>query len=315
MVKPFITGTHNSGSYLYGGLELLKEGGSALDAIEEATRRVEENPDDTTVGMGGIPNLLGVQEMDASIMCGKTLKCGAVGAVKGYKYPISVARKVLDEAPHVFLVGEGAELFAEKMGCERGDLMTEHTQVLWEAFRDQAWDTLPDGYQGKSGAKEDDEIWNLHDWYDKLSDEHHGTVNIIARDINGDIASAVSTSGTALKLPGRLGDSPIIGAGNYCDNRYGAAACTGRGELAIRNSTARSIIWYLSSGMELREACIRAMKDIYELKTPGGMNCLAIDAKGNTMSAKTNQDSESFHWYMDVDMDEPERRIGINVSE
>ena len=108
MVKPFITGTHNSGRYLFSGVNILKEGGSAIDAIEEATRLVEENPNDTTVGMGGIPNLLGVQEMDASIMCGKTLKCGAVGAVKGYRYPISIARKVLDEAPHVFLVGEGA---------------------------------------------------------------------------------------------------------------------------------------------------------------------------------------------------------------
>jgi beta-aspartyl-peptidase (threonine type) len=315
MVKPFITGTRNSGKFLHAGVKILKEKGTALDAIEEATRLVEANPEDTSVGYGGIPNLLGVQEMDASIMCGRTLKCGAVGAVKGYKYPISIARKVLDEAPHVFLVGEGAELFAKRMGFEKGDLMTEHTRRLWEAFRDQAWETLPDGYRGKSGAMEDDETWNLHDWYDKLSDEHHGTVNIIARDVNGDIASAVSTSGTALKLPGRLGDSPIIGAGNYCDNRFGAAACTGRGELAIRNSTARSIIWYLSSGMEIREACFRAMKDIYELKTPGGMNCLAIDNKGNTMSARTNPDRESVHWYMDVEMVEPELRTGINVRE
>ncbi|MFH1179958.1 MAG: isoaspartyl peptidase/L-asparaginase, partial [Candidatus Bathyarchaeota archaeon] len=115
MVKPFIIGTRNAGEFLHGGVKVLREGGSALDAIEAATRLVESNPNDTSVGMGGIPNILGVQEMDASIMCGKTMAAGTVGAIKGYLHPISVARKVLDHAPHVMLVGEGAELFARVM--------------------------------------------------------------------------------------------------------------------------------------------------------------------------------------------------------
>ena len=114
MVKPFIIGTRNAGDYLYGGVNVLKEGGSALDAVEAATRLVEMNPKDTSVGLAGIPNILGVQEFDATIMCGKTMDSGAVGALQGYKHPISVARKVLDEAPHVLLVGEGAVPITEK---------------------------------------------------------------------------------------------------------------------------------------------------------------------------------------------------------
>jgi len=313
MVKPFIIGTNNAGPFLYAGVDALKAGGSALDAVEAATRLVESNPDDTSVGMSGIPNILGVQEMDASLMCGTTLRTGAVGALKGFLHPISVARKVLEEAPHVMLVGEGAELFARVMGCEEGSLETETSRKVYAAFVADAFE-----HEGIDQSQE----WvvtyarsqNLREWYDRLADKHHGTVNIQAMDENGYIASAVSTSGTALKFPGRLGDSPVIGAGNYCDNRFGAAACTGRGELAIRNCTARTIIHYMEDGLSLREACFRAMKDIHALKSFGGMNCLAMDAKGNTTSASTREDRESTHWYMDVGMREPEKRIGINVK-
>ncbi|MCW3991793.1 MAG: isoaspartyl peptidase/L-asparaginase, partial [Candidatus Bathyarchaeota archaeon] len=113
-------------------------------------------------------------------------------------------------------------------------------------------------------------------------------------------------SGMALKLPGRVGDSSIIGAGNYCDNRVGAAACTGRGELAIRLSTARIIVSYMEGGMGVRDACIQAMRDVQALKETGGMNCLALDRQGNTASASTSR--EPFHYYMDIDSEEPEKR-------
>ena len=314
MVKPFIIGTRNAGEFLHGGAKVLREGGSALNAIEAATRLVESNPNDTSVGMGGIPNILGVQEMDASIMCGKTMAAGTVGAIKGYLHPISVARKVLDNAPHVMLVGEGAELFGKVMGCEPGDLSTDMSRNVYDTFVRDAFDheEIDESQQWVvTYAKSQ----NLREWYDKLADKHHGTVNIMAMDENGDIASAVSTSGTALKFPGRLGDSPIIGAGNYCDNRYGAAACTGRGELAIRNSTARTIIHYMEDGLSVKEAAFRAMKDIHALKSFGGMNCLAMDNKGNTTSATTSPDRESVHWYMDVDSKEAELRKGIQVPE
>ena len=313
MIKPFIIGTKNAGDFLHAGAAILKAGGPALDAVEASTRLVEDNPGDTSVGTGGIPNVLGVQEMDASLMCGKTLRAGAVGAMKGFRYPISVARKLMEEAPHVLLVAEGAENFARVMGCAEGDLETDESRKVYRAFVDDAFE-----HEGI----DESQAWvidyvrsqNLREWYARLADEHHGTVNVQAVDANGDIAGAVSTSGTALKFPGRLGDSPIIGAGNYCDNRYGAAACTGRGELAIRNSTSRTLIHYMADGLGIEDAVARAMRDILALESFGGMNCLVMDAKGNTMSGTTVPERESVHWYMDVDSAEPERRVGINVS-
>lgn len=134
----------------------------------------------------------------------------------------------------------------------------------------------------------------------------------MAMDDSGDICSGVSTSGTALKFPERVGDSPIIGAGNYCDNEVGAAACTGRGELAIRRSTARTIISYMENGMSVGEACVQAMRDIHSLSETGGINCIAFDRDGNTMSAATRR--ESIHYYMDTDSEEPEERKGIWVK-
>jgi beta-aspartyl-peptidase (threonine type) len=240
------------------------------------------------------------------------MQAGAVGAIKGFTHPISVARKLLEEAPHVLLVAEGAENFARVMGCEEGDLETEESRKVYQAFVDEAFE-----HEGI----DESQAWvvsyarsqNLRDWYARLADEHHGTVNIQAMDAGGNIACAVSTSGTALKFPGRLGDSPIIGAGNYCDNRFGAAACTGRGELAIRNSTARTLIHYLADGLGVEAAAARAMQDIHALASFGGMNCLLMDAEGNTMSATTLTDRESIHWFMDTDSREPEKRTGINV--
>jgi beta-aspartyl-peptidase (threonine type) len=247
-------------------------------------------------------------------MCGKTLNAGAIGAVKGFIHPISIARKVLDHAPHVMLVGKGAELFADLMKCKKGDLMTERSKLVYQLFKKQALNDIPEDERYKKGILEYVKEQKLHEWYNKLSDEQHGTVNIMAMDSQGNIASAVSTSGTALKFPGRIGDSPIIGAGNYCDNRYGAAACTGRGELAIRNSTARTIIYNIKRGLNVREACSIALKDIHNLNSSGGMNCIAFDKKGNTSSATTREDKESIHWYFNVEMSEPEKRIGINVK-
>ena len=313
MVKPFIIGTRNAGQFLYAGADILREGGSALDAVEASTRLVESNPDDTSVGLSGIPNLFGVQELDASIMCGRTLRSGAVGAVKGFLHPISIARRVLEEAPHVMLVAEGAQLFARAMGMEAGELATEKSRQVYETFVRDAFEH-EDIDESQRWIVNYARSQNMKEWYGRLKDHYHGTVNVLAMDAAGDVASAVSTSGTALKFPGRLGDSPIIGAGNYCDNRYGAACCTGRGELAIRNSTARTIIHYMEDGLTAKEAAFRAMKDIHALKTFGGMNCLVLDRKGNTVSATTRVERESVHWYMAPDMEEPELRKGINVK-
>ncbi len=280
-------------------MRVLKAGGSAVDAVEAGIRLVEANPDDHTVGYGGFPNLLGQVELDASIMDGRHLTGGAVGAMRGYTYAISVARKVMEALPHVFLVGEGAERFAAEMGFERGDLLTEEARRVWEKrlredMSDEVFDRLA-------------EQTELSKWVKMATDPERarGTVNFIAQDGQGNICAGVSTSGWAWKYPGRLGDSPVIGAGNYADNRYGAAACTGMGEMAIRAATAHSVVFYLKMGLSLDAACRQAMADLNDL---GGrylsrMNFIALDREGRH-AGFSNAEGRSYV-YMTGDMDEP----------
>lgn len=312
MVKPFMIGTMNARGMLHIGVEIMRDGGSVIDAVEATVNAVEENPEDMSVGLGGIPNLMGATQLDASIMDGRTLRTGAVAAVEGYVYAISIARKVMDLTPHVLLVGPGAELFAKVMGFERADLSTERSRRYYDVFVREAFGEIEDERRREYMINYV-KTHKMREWYEKLHDEHWGTVNVMAMDAKGDICSGVSTSGLSLKFPGRVGDSSIIGAGNYCDNRVGAVACTGRGELAIRLSTARTIIGYMETGKDLREACIRAMRDVHILNETGSMNCIAFDKEGNTMSASTSWDS--IHSYMDVDSKEPEDRQGVWVKD
>ena len=266
--------------------EILQRGGSALDAVEAATRLVEANPDDHSVGLGGYPNLLGEVELDASIMDGATLRAGAVGALKGYRYPISVARHVMDELPHVMLVGAGAARFAAEIGMPAEDLLTDAAAHAWregiagrlpEAFRDAQGTIMAELLRRATHLAIDPE-------------RVAGTVNFIAQDRAGHLASAVSTSGWAWKYPGRLGDSPIIGAGNYADDRYGAAACTGWGELALRAGTARSVVLYLKHGYSLEDACGEAFRDLGALAGDPAqiiMSMVALDRRGNHCAVTT----------------------------
>jgi beta-aspartyl-peptidase (threonine type) len=236
---------------------------------------VELNAEDDSVGLGGLPNVLGQVQLDASIMDGRTLASGAVGALEGYRHPISVAREVMEHSPHVLLVGRGAARFAAEVGAEPGELLTEEARRKW---REMLRRVIPEEEIPKLSRKR-----NLLPIVKQTMELVHGTVNFLARDWKGDIASAVSTSGWPWKYPGRLGDSPIIGAGNYCDNRYGAAACTGYGELAIRCSTARSVVLYMKMGMSVEEACREAMRDLQPLLKVhgGGMNIVAMDREGS----------------------------------
>lgn len=312
MVEPFIIGTRNAREFLNTGIDILREDGTSIDAVEATINAVEENPEDHSVGLGGIPNLLGDVQLDASIMEGKTLRSGSVAAVKGYIRAISLARKVMELTPHVLLVGEGAEMLADSLGFERKELKTEESQRLYDLFRKDAIDDI-ENERRREYIRRYVEDYNLREWYEKLSGEHHGTVNVMAIDVNGDICSGVSTSGLSLKFPGRVGDSPIIGAGNYCDNRVGAAACTGRGELAIRCSTAHTIIMAMREGYSLEDSCIKAMNTINGLNETGGINCLSFDVEGNTVCASTRR--EPIHYYMDLDSQEPEEREGIFVKD
>lgn len=280
-------------------MQILHGGGSALDAVETAARIVESNPEDHTVGLGGLPNLLGDLELDASIMDGRTLRAGAVGSLRGYEHPISVARKVMEELPHVLVVGEGAARFANEMGFEKRDLLTPEAQEVW---RERLEKELPSERVGELRYRE-----RMRELARLATDPERATetVNFLALDSYGDIASAVSTSGWAWKYPGRLGDSPIIGAGCYADNRYGAAACTGRGEMAICLGTARSVIVYMKMGMSVEEAVVEAMNDFRALQDPyaGGINVRAIDRDGRPAGASNRQDR--FLWYWREDMETP----------
>lgn len=265
---------------------ILAAGGSALDAVEAGTRLVESNPDDHSVGYGGYPNLLGEVELDASLMDGATLRAGAVGALRGYRHALSVARRVMDELPHVLVVGEGAARFAAEIGMEREDLLTPEAAAVW---REGVAGRLPAEFRDAQGAVVG-ELLRRAAGLATDPERAAGTVNFIAQDRAGHIASAVSTSGWAWKYPGRLGDSPIIGAGNYADDRYGAAACTGWGELALRACTARSVVLYLKQGLALEQACREAFADLGALAADPAkiiMSMVAADRHGALCAVST----------------------------
>ena len=295
-------------------IEILRAGGSALDAVEQATRLVEANPEDHTVGYGGYPNLLGEVELDASIMDGRTLKAGAVGALKQYIHPISVARAVMEQLPHVMLVGEGAARFAAELGFEKEELLTE---AAAQVYRQGISGALPPDKQDLMSHGIDANLARLV-YLTADPERAAGTVNFIAQDGDGNIACAVSTSGWAWKYPGRLGDLPVIGAGNYADNRYGACACTGWGELAIRCSTAHSVVLYQRLGFGLEQACRQAMRDLAAATSDPAaaiMNLVAINHDGRPMGM-TTVPGRTYVW-MTPDMDAPieEPRVVVSLGE
>jgi N4-(beta-N-acetylglucosaminyl)-L-asparaginase len=264
-------------------MELLRAGASAMDAVEAAVRAAEANEADHYVGVGGLPNLLGEVELDASIMDGATRRAGAVAAVTGFPHPISIARAVCDRLPqHLLLVGSGAERFADEIGIERGPTLTEEARQMWR-------DGLnPAGLEAALERHGDGEVAYRRQVLERLAamaapSAPWGTVNVLALDAAGNLAVGVSTSGYPWKYPGRVGDSAVIGAGNYCDNRVGAAACTGRGELAIRASTARCVLLALQAGAAPEVACASALAETNDLpdayRSPLQALCLTPDGR------------------------------------
>lgn len=274
-----------------------------MDAVETAVRAAEANEADHYVGVGGLPNLLGEVELDASIMDGKTRRAGAVAAVTGFPHPISIARAVCDRLPqHLLLVGAGAERFADEAGIARGRTLTDEARQLW---RDGLEPAGLDAVQAQHG---EGEVAYRRQVIERLAamappSGPWGTVNVLALDAAGNLAVGVSTSGYPWKYPGRVGDSAVIGAGNYCDNRVGAAACTGRGELAIRASTARCVLLALQAGRGPADACAVALAETAELPdeyrsplqalclTPDGRHGGASTRPGSTYSVMTAGDA------------------------
>ena len=290
-----IIASHNGAIGMTAATLALKQGGSAMDAVEMGIRAVEADPGDHTVGYNGYPNILGQLELDASIMDGRTLNSGAVALMRGYPYAISVARQVLErKLPHVLLAGAGAERFAREIGAEAWDeMLTDEIRAVWR------------GRLAAVGLRDIGDETPLLDLVKLATDPERvaGTVNFIAIDARGDICAGVSTSGWAWKYPGRIGDSPIIGAGNYADNRYGACACTGMGEMAIRAGTARSLVLYLQMGMHLAEAARQAMADLRDLGGDyiGGMNLIALDKDGGHIGLASEPGKT--YLFQEADMD------------
>lgn len=307
-----VVASHNGRIGIDASVNVLRSGGSALDAVVAGIRLVEAKPDDHTVGYSGLPNLLGDVELDASIMEGSGLRAGSVGALQGYQDAVDLARYVMDTLPHVLIDGEGAARLAREMGLEPKNLLTPEAEEIWRSRLEDQTDRDA-SYLGRiqelvAKTAEDPEI------AEQLGEPAHGTVNFIARDRHGTIACGVSTSGWAWKYPGRLGDSPIIGAGNYADNRWGAAACTGRGEMAQRCVTAHSVVTFMRFGMSLQEALHQAMKDLEHLDDPyaSEMNIVALDRDGNPGAASTNPDKT--YVVMTEEMSEPDERPRTHVD-
>ena len=298
-----LVGSANAIVGMEAGWDLLRAGGHALDAVEAVTRVVEDNPADHTVGYSGYPNLLGVVELDASIMDGVTRRAGAVGALQGYRHAITVARAVMDRTPHVLVVGDGAARLAADIGLEQEELLTPEVHAIWRDGLDGKLD--PDGV----GASMLAQVQQLVTDPERVA----GTVNVLAVDRHGAVASAVSTSGWAWKHPGRCGDSPLIGAGNYADVRYGAAACTGWGELAIRAGTARSIVAALAGGARLEDACGSAIDDVATLVPAGAnvvMHLVALAPDGAHCAMTTEPGTQ--YVVQEHGMNEPELRPRIH---
>ncbi len=249
---------------LRAGWEILQHGGSALDATEAAVRVLEDDPL-FNAGKGSVFNAAGVNEMDAAIMDGKTLRAGAVANLEHVKNPISLARLVMERSPHVLMSGAGAEAFAKEHGVELVDAKYFFTQERWDALQRVK-------SAAKSGANGEKKFY--------LGEEPHGTVGAVALDRSGNLAAATSTGGKDGKLPGRIGDTPIIGAGTYANNATCAVSGTGDGEFFIIATAAHDV----SAMMEyrrktLQEASIAVIDKIGKLGGTGGM--IAIDKGGN----------------------------------
>jgi beta-aspartyl-peptidase (threonine type) len=287
--------------------------GSALDAVEAGIRVVERDPRIRSVGVGGAPNILGEMECDAAIMCGSTLRTGAVGALKHYVHAISVARQVMERTPHVMIVGEGAARFAREIGAERGRLLTSEARADYEQWLRQhvpagararlpRADLVPLVKPPKGGRRG----WRTKHWSEGAG---HGTVDFLVRTRSGNMAGGISTSGWSYKYPGRLSDSCLVGAGLYVDDRYGAAACTHTGEMIIRAGVARAVVAYMKKGATVEQACREAFDDLRSLKGGylGPVIVHALDRRGNPFVITTGRDGRIPYWLWTEGIAKPER--------
>ena len=237
--KPVAVSSANGLRAVQKAFDMLLQGADTLDAVIEGVKIQELDPNDDSVGYGGLPNADGVVQLDASCMHGPSRRAGAVGALEGIKTPSEVAKLVLKYTNHIFLVGEGAKRFALQYGFKEEDLLTPHAREVWLHWRANLNPT--DDYLDVPEAQD-------------MSVRPTGTINCDAVTPQGDISSVTTTSGLAFKIPGRVGDSPIIGAGQYTDNDVGAAVSTGRGESNIKVCGGFLTVEFMRRGMKPTDA-------------------------------------------------------------
>lgn len=275
-------------------MELLRQGTDPLDAVIAGVNIVESDPEENGVGYGGLPNEEGMVELDASVMHGPTHNAGAVASLRNIKTPSKVAKLVMERTDHALLVGEGALGFARAHGFKEENLLTEKARQRWLKWKE----TLSNRdywFPPKSEELEPD-VWSFV--------EAQGTINCLAIDSNGDLGGVTTTSGFFFKIPGRVGDSPIIGAGLYVDNEVGAAGSTGRGEANILNCGSYQVVDFMRRGFSPEEACLKTLERIIEkskliphlMNEQGlprfGLSFYALDKKGEYGSASIWSDGQ-----------------------
>lgn len=249
-------------------LRVLTKGGSILDAVEHGIKVTESDTKNRSVGISGSPNAAGVVQQDACIMHGPGHQAGSVAAIEGIIHPISAARRVMEKTPHVMLVGDGARMFAIEEGLKSIDVDSSKLHEAWRKER-----------ASKKQAVQ------------KRSKGDHDTIALLVLGSDGNIAGGCSTSGWGGKLPGRVGDSPIIGSGLYIDNEVGAAGATGLGENVMRHCASFMVVDFMRQGLHPQEACLRAIHRISRIDPLAtedlAINFVALDKKGRYGAAGT----------------------------
>ncbi|HPF37418.1 MAG TPA: N(4)-(beta-N-acetylglucosaminyl)-L-asparaginase [Phycisphaerae bacterium] len=257
--RPVVIASANGIPAVSEAMRQLQSGASPLDAVIEGVVRVEDDPNDHSVGLGGLPNEDGVVELDACCMDGPTHKAGGVAALRNIRNPSRVARLVMKRTDHVLIVGEGALRFARAHGFREEELLTDKAREIWLRWKETHS--------------------NNDDWLSPEKNEGggagpaaipftYGTINCCAVDPQGDIAGVTTTSGLSYKIPGRVGDSPIIGAGLYVDNQVGAAGSTGRGEANLQNCSSFQIVDEMRRGASPEAACRIVLERIADHTEP-----------------------------------------------
>jgi L-asparaginase len=289
-------------------VDLLKQDGAGIDAMIAGIAKVEREAKVRSVGYGGWPNMLGEMEFDAGVMDGTTRDVGAVGAVPATLPVSALAHEVMKHLPHVMLTGAGARRFATERGFALDETLHPDSKRVW-------WERLQKEMTPEQLAAFPD--IPLAPLSNTITDPERvrDTTVFLARDASRGLGVVTSTSGWAWKYPGRLGDSPIVGAGFYADSRYGAAACTHTGEMTMRCGTSRSIVLALRLGHSLDDAVKLAVEELGELKTGflAGVVIHAMDAVGNHKVVSFRCEEEIRYWYWDERMAAPELRVASPV--